>query len=278
MIIDFHTHSNASDGSLEPAELVRRAIDAGVARFAITDHDTVAGYLRALEGEVDFPAGFLLVPGVELSCQWAGASIHVVGLGVDVSDPGLLRGLQTLAQARLDRAAAIAERLAKLGFSGALEGAREIAGESQLGRPHFASWMVDQGHVKDPHEAFDRYLGAGKVGDVKAFWPELAEVTGWLAGAGGVAVLAHPGKYRMTRSKLRRLLDAFRTAGGRGLEVVCGRQPREQSLEMCKLAAEYELLISAGSDFHRYWDYGPQLGVNVSRLPRQPSIWQQVAA
>lgn len=278
MIIDFHTHSNASDGRLAPAELVRRAIAAGVSVLAITDHDTLAGYHQAREEADNFPAGFSLVPGVELSCQWSGTTLHVLGLDVDVENPILVQGLERLGKARLDRAAMISERLARLGFEGALEGARAKAGASQLGRPHFASWMVEREYVRDVKEAFDKYLGAGKTGDVKAFWPTLDEVTGWLVEAGGRAVLAHPGKYRMTRTKLRSLLREFCGAGGAGLEVVCGRQPRAQSLEFCKLAAEFDLVISAGSDFHHFWEYGPQLGVDVRKLPRQPSLWQELAS
>ena len=165
MIIDFHCHSNASDGALSPLELIEQAIAAGIAQFAITDHDTVAGYRQALLEQHNWPAGFDLRPGVELSCRWANDTVHIVGLDIDTEHPVMLAGLQRLGEARLQRAATIAERLGRQGFTGALEGATAQAGRSQIGRPHFAAWLVSQGHVADARAAFDRYLGAGKMGD-----------------------------------------------------------------------------------------------------------------
>ena len=273
MIIDFHTHSHASDGALSPADLVTAAIAAGISQFAITDHDTVAGFLEARALSDSFPAGFSLVSGTELSCVWAKTTIHVVGLGVDVEEPGLVAGLAQLDKAREERAGIIAERLEKLGMPGALEGARRYAGVSQIGRPDFARWMVEQEHVRDANEAFDKYLGAGKTGDVKACWPELHEVTGWITGAGGTAVLAHPLKYRYTRMKLRRLVQDFKAAGGTAIEVYSGRQLPDQTAQLARLAQEFELLASAGSDFHREYDYGPRLGVDTERLPQGLQLW-----
>lgn len=250
MIIDFHTHSNASDGSLSPAQLVEQAIEAGIERLAITDHDCVDGYVAARALQESFPAGFSLCPGVELSCRWNNGTVHVVGLDVDIDNEVLAGGLARLAEARQLRAVTIAQRLEKLGFTGGLEGARENAGASQIGRPHFARWMVEQGHVKEANEAFDKFLGSGKTGDVKAFWPELAEVVEWIVAAGGVAVVAHPLKYKYTRSKLRRLLSDFKAVGGCAMEIFSGRQSQDQTDQLKKLAAEFELLASAGSDFH----------------------------
>ncbi len=277
MIIDFHTHSNASDGTLSPQQLVEQAIAAGVERLAITDHDCVDGYLAARALADTFPAGFSLCPGVELSCRWNNGTIHVVGLGVDVDNSVLAAGLARLAEARQLRAVTIAERLEKLGFAGGLEGARKQAGISQIGRPHFARWMVEQGHVKDASQAFDKFLGAGKTGDVKAFWPELTEVVAWIAAADGVAVVAHPLKYKYTRSKLRRLLRDFKAAGGDAMEIFSGRQAQDQTDQLKKLAAEFELLASAGSDFHAHRDYGPRLGVDVSRLGAGAAVWSAAA-
>lgn len=266
MIIDFHTHSHASDGALAPAALLAEALAAGVQQFAITDHDTVAGYRELLENAV-IPDHVHLVAGAELSCVWSNVTIHVVGLGIDVDHPALVQGLAQLDKARVERAAIIAQRLEKLGMAGALEGARAEAGVSQIGRPHFAAWMLEQGHVKDANTAFDKYLGAGKPGDVKTCWPTLGEVTGWITAAGGVAVLAHPLKYRMTRSKLRRCIVDFMKAGGTGLEVWSGRQAPEQTRDLCQLALEYGLAASAGSDFHAHGDYAPRLGFDTAGLP-----------
>jgi predicted metal-dependent phosphoesterase TrpH len=275
VLIDFHTHSTASDGALDPLTLVQRAADRGIDAFAITDHDTVAGYRLArsqLAGGEGVPA---LVPGAELSCRWSGTTIHVVGLGMDIDHPALAAGLHRLDKARLERGAKIAERLARHGMPGALDGALAVAGDSQLGRPHFAQWMVAQGHVESANEAFDRYLGQGKIGDVKAFWPELAEVTGWIVDSGGVAIVAHPLKYRYTRTKLRRLLVDFQAAGGQAMELVCGPGHKaEQRQQLERLARELELSVSAGSDFHRDGPYAPELGVELRHLAGFPGVWE----
>jgi predicted metal-dependent phosphoesterase TrpH len=278
MIIDFHTHSHASDGALPPLELIEQAIAAGVKRFAITDHDTINGYREVLASARTLPSDFQLISGIEMSCQWSNATIHVVGLDVDVEHEILQSALLTLGTARQERAVTIAHKLEKAGMPGALEGALSEAGNSQVGRPHFAAWMVAQGHVENVNKAFDKYLGAGKIGDVKACWPQLDEVVQWIEHSGGAAILAHPLKYRFTRTKLKRLLSAFVSAGGTALEVFSGRQPRDQTLELCKLAAEFGLQASAGSDFHRQFDYGPTLGVDCDRLPGIAQMWQPGAA
>jgi len=181
-----------------------------------------------------------------------------------------------LQRARKKRAKKIAERLEKLGFAGALAGAERKAGDSQLGRPHFAAWMVEQGHVKDMNQAFNKFLGQGKIGDVKAFWPELAQVVQWIVQSGGSAVIAHPLKYRFTRMKLRRLVIDFQAAGGVALEVCSGRQRADQVGQLQRLAAEFELLVSVGSDFHQDSTYGAPLGVDLSQLPAgMPGVWRQ---
>ena len=271
MIIDFHCHSNASDGALTPLQLWQAAIAAGVDQFALTDHDTVAGYLQLRE--LPHTDAIALRAGVELSCVWSKATVHVVGLDFDADHPALVEALQVLQQARLDRAEAIAGRLERLGFGGALAGALAHAGLSQIGRPHFAAWMVEQGHVGDVGTAFDKYLGAGKTGDVKAFWPQLAQVVEWIVAAGGTAVLAHPLKYRFTNMKLRRLLEAFQASGGTAIEIFSGRQSDDQTRYLGKLASDLKMHVSAGSDFHREFDYGPRLGVEIERLPAASGLW-----
>ncbi|MDO8862247.1 PHP domain-containing protein [Haliea sp. E1-2-M8] len=275
MLIDFHTHTTASDGALSPEQLVDRARSRGIRLFAITDHDTVSGYEAAAAYYSPSEGEMSLVAGLEFSCVWSGATIHVVGLGVDCDHPLLRQGVARLLAARYDRGQVIAERLAKLGFPGAMQGALLEAGDSQLGRPHFAGWMVGQGHAKDTGAAFDRYLGRGKPGDVKAFWPELAEVTEWIVAAGGVAVLAHPLKYKLTRSKLQRLVADFKRAGGEAVEVVNGRQTPEQTRQLCRLALECGLEVSIGSDFHRDSPWGPQLGVELRHLGNLRGVWER---
>lgn len=272
--MDFHTHTTASDGALTPEALVTRARARGVRQLAITDHDTVAGYRAAAPAVAAAPQGLRLIPGVELSCRWSGVTVHIVGLAIDVDHPVLSAGIARLNTARQERAEVIARRLEKLGMPGALQGAREEAGSSQLGRPHFAAWMVRQGHVRDAAAAFDRYLGRGKPGDVKAFWPELEEVTGWIVRAGGMAVLAHPLKYKLTRSRLGRLLAEFRGAGGAGLEVLTGRQTPDEGRHLRALARHHQLSVSGGSDFHQDQPWAADIGVELRHLDGLPGVWE----
>ena len=277
VLIDFHTHSSASDGALTPVELLDRAQAAGIDMFAITDHDSMAGYREAAEYCAAGAVSVQLVPGTELSCQWSGCTVHVVGLGIDCDHPAMVDALGILDKARQDRGATIARRLEGFGFKGALAGAIEEAGQSQLGRPHFAHWLVREGHVPDHNKAFDKYLGQGKPGDVKTFWPELETVTRWIVDAGGVAVLAHPLKYRFTRMKLRRLVTAFQAVGGEAIEISSGRQSADQVRQLRQIALEFELEVSLGSDFHRDFPHSAGLGVELPRLHGLRGVWQRWA-
>jgi predicted metal-dependent phosphoesterase TrpH len=275
VLIDFHTHSTASDGALSPGDLVDRAVAGNLGMLAITDHDTVAGYRAAAAYYTQNPASMRLIPGVEFSCRWSGATVHILGLGMDCDHPAMEEGLGVLDTARRERGAKIASRLEALGFQGALPGALAQAGKSQLGRPHFAAWMVARGLVEDPRQAFDKYLGQGKTGDVKAFWPELPQVVAWIVNAGGVAVIAHPLKYRFTRMKLRRLVLDFIAAGGAGIEIVSGRQTVDHITQLRRLAGEFELEVSVGSDFHRDAPYSSQVGVELPQLRGLRGVWQR---
>lgn len=275
VIVDFHTHSLASDGALEPSDLLLQAKEAGVSRFAITDHDTLAGYLSVKDTQAAQDVG--LISGVELSCRWAKTTIHVVGLGFDDSAAEIIDMVTSLSDARIERAKTIAQRLENAGFSGALDGALKVANGSQIGRPHFAQWMLDTGHVASLTEAFDKYLGAGKVGDVKAFWPAMADVVHAITASGGVAVLAHPLKYRLTGMKLRALINDFKAAGGTCLEILNGRQPEVDMKRLSQMAQSSDLLVSAGSDFHRSFEYGPTLGVDADRLAAGQYVWSERA-
>ncbi len=268
MIVDLHTHTTASDGSLSPVELLERAAALDVSLLAITDHDTMSGYAEAREHAATMEASPRLISGVELSCQWGGSNIHVLGLNVDMEHPALRAGLNLLCDARQARAERIAKRLSKAGCDGALEGAHFIAGSAQIGRPHFAQYMVDTGFVEDVNTAFDRYLGSGKIGDVKLFWPRLEEVVPWICSAGGQASLAHPLKYRFTGAKLRRLVQSFKEAGGLSLEVISGRQSRDQTAALAALCVKFNLAATVGSDYHRDFTYGAPLGSS----PALPSV------
>ena len=276
MIVDFHTHSLASDGALAPIELLRRAKAAGVQQFALTDHDTTAGYLAVRHTSEAEEVG--LISGVELSCRWATATIHVVGLNFDADAPEMTAMVEQLTQAREERAEKIATRLAGVGIDDALEGAKAIANGSQIGRPHFATWMVEAGAVDSVAEAFDKYLGAGKIGDVKMFWPSLSDVVQAITRAGGVAILAHPLKYRLTGMKLRALINDFKAAGGGAIEVLNGRQPETDLKRLSQLAEGNGLMCSVGSDFHRDFEYGPKLGIDVERLPNGAHVWDALEA
>jgi predicted metal-dependent phosphoesterase TrpH len=276
VIVDFHTHSLASDGALAPMELLRRAKAAGVRQFALTDHDTTAGYLSVRHTTEAHEVG--LISGVELSCRWATTTVHVVGLNFDADAPEMVAMVEQLTQAREERAEKIAKRLVGVGIDGALEGAKAIAKESQIGRPHFATWMAEAGAVDSVTEAFDKYLGAGKIGDVKMFWPPLSDVVQAITRAGGVAILAHPLKYRLTGMKLRALINDFKAAGGGAIEVLNGRQPETDLKRLSQLAEGNGLMCSVGSDFHRDFEYGPKLGVDVERLPTGAYVWDALEA
>jgi predicted metal-dependent phosphoesterase TrpH len=275
--VDLHCHTRASDGDLTPAQLCERALKRDLQLLAITDHDTMLGWAEAsawLATQPAASAALRLLPAVEYSCVWQNLGVHVVGLDIDFHHPASVHAAAFLRQARALRAEQIGERLAKLGMPGAWAGASGLGGDSPLGRPHFARFLVQAGHVGNEDSAFDRYLGAGKVGDVKMHWPSLDEVVAWITAAGGVAVLAHPLKYRQTAARLRRLVEAFRSAGGGAIEVVVGRQNADDSRFMAQLCKQYALQASVGSDFHKP---GPwtELG-DIAALPAgcEP-VWQR---
>lgn len=246
--IDLHCHSTASDGALPPRELVLRAREKGVSHLALTDHDTIAGIGEASEAAKE--AGITLIAGTELSCVWKSHTIHIVGLDFDTADDHLRQALERQNNNRWSRARMIAEKLAKLKIEDLLEKATGKAGGDVPGRPHFARVLVEEGAVKDVAQAFKRYLGSGKAGDVKGFWPELPEVIRWINEAGGIAVLAHPRKYKLTATKLRSLVGDFRHAGGRGIEVSTSGQSSGDLGFLAELCRRENLLASQGSDFH----------------------------
>jgi 3',5'-nucleoside bisphosphate phosphatase len=246
VIYDLHSHSNASDGSLEPAELLRHAADCGVDALAITDHDTLAAYDRIDTGT----GGPRVVPGIELSTSWRKIGIHVVGLNVDPASPVLRRGVWRQQQSRDARARAIAQRLRAQGLPDMLDAVLQSAGGDPVGRPHFAECLVAEGIAKDRKAAFRKYLGAGRPGDVRHGWASLPDVLRWIIQSGGTAVLAHPAKYRLTKTRLRALATDFRDAGGRAIEVVCGQQSPNTTAQLARLSTDLGLAASCGSDFH----------------------------
>ncbi len=249
-----------------------RAKAQGVTALALTDHDTVEGLPRAQAAADD--AGLTLIPGIEFSSQWGKGGVHIVGLGIDIQSPALQMAIQTQQRARETRALAIADRLEQLGIPGALAGARAESGGGQLGRPHFAQFLVAQGKVKDVGAAFKKYLGAGKPADVKFQWPDMEQVVGWIHDAGGLAVLAHPKKYPLTRTKMCALIHDFAELGGDALEVISGQQPSGAAEDLARVAEREELAASCGSDFHRPDAPWQELG-NFGPLPeRCRPVWE----
>ncbi|WP_086480776.1 PHP domain-containing protein [Oceanospirillum sanctuarii] len=246
---DLHSHSTCSDGRLSPTELVQLAASEGVHTLSLTDHDTVQGIPEARQAAE--AAGIGLIAGVEISTTWSGCNVHIVGLNLDIDNPVLVEGLKEQQAARQKRAEIIAEKLSSLGVENFLQKAESVAKGAELGRPHFAQVLVDEGVVENMPEAFKKYLGAGKKGDVKSLWPTVEKAVEWIKAAGGVAVVAHPLHYKMTNMKRRALLKAFKDAGGEAMEVVSGsQQSRDQTNYMAQLAKEYDLAASVGSDFH----------------------------
>ncbi len=264
VLADLHCHSLCSDGQLSPADLVDRAVEMGVGMLALTDHDTLSGLpeakLQAQQHDIE------IINGIEFSCVFNGMGIHVVGLGFDEEHSGMLAAVALQEQRRQERAITIAERLEKKGVHGILQEAQRIANGAQLGRPHFAQALINMGKVKNMAQAFKKYLGAGKPGDVKALWPDITEVVKWIVDAGGVAVLAHPDSYKLTRTKLKLLLSAFTQAGGRAAEVVTSTMESSFTLRMSEMCEEFNLLASQGSDFH-----GPKPWTELGRFPKMPS-------
>lgn len=272
MINDLHTHTTASDGQLSPAELLGAAADAGVSVLAITDHDTVAGLLELHDST---SGGCSVVAGIELSTAWRKTGIHVLGLNIDPGNGALAAGIRRQQSAREQRAEIIASRLAKLGLANTLAGAAAVAnGTARLARPHFARYLVESGQVGSLQLAYRKYLGPGKAGDVRDFWPAMPEVIDWITAAGGIAVLAHPGKYRLSNLKLAELVQDFTSAGGRGLEVISGAQEPALTARLGKLANRHGLYASCGSDFHGPGQTWAQLG-KVAALPSESvPVWE----
>jgi predicted metal-dependent phosphoesterase TrpH len=245
---DLHSHSTASDGTLSPALLVRTADEAGVQVLALTDHDTTAGVAEALRCAET--RAIHLLAGVEISVSWGGQTVHIVGLNVDPDSPTLQAGLQTLRNFRNWRAEEIGRRLEKSGVPNAYEGALAHSNGILVSRTHFARMLVQRGVVEDERKVFRHYLIKGKPGYVAGEWASLEDALGWIRAAGGQAVVAHPARYKMTRTKLCRLFGEFRELGGEAIEVVSGSHSRDDTISMAKHCIDSGLLASAGSDFH----------------------------
>ena len=245
---DLHCHSTASDGILSPTEVVLRAHEKGVNVLALTDHDTVAGVPGARKQAEAL--GIQFINGVELSTLWEGHSIHIVGLGFDISHEKMTALLAEQAKLREIRAQEIGEKLEKIGVENAYAEAKKLAGNGEVTRAHYARHLVQIGKVSNDGQAFKRYLGQGKSAYVKPQWVDIPSAIEIIHAAGGVAVLAHPLRYTMTTKWVRKLAENFKAWGGDAMEISGCGQSRDQYQLLVKLAEEHQLAGSMGSDFH----------------------------
>ena len=273
VIVDLHSHTTASDGILTPSELVKRAADNQINMLAITDHDTIKGLLEAKAAIERDNLPVKLIYGVEVSTMWKNNEIHIVGLNIDIQNSHLLELLTAQEQSRIDRAISISEKLAKVSIDNAYEQAQEFSKGDIVSRAHFARFLVANNYVKDIKRAFKKYLGKSGYAYVPAKWCSIADAVNAIHAAGGQAVLAHPTRYDLTLTKLKLLISEFKSYGGDGIEVSQSRQTQDDLQRLAKLANEFELLASQGSDFHdllNYLDLGKTTPLPGSVTP----IWQ----
>ncbi|WED44142.1 PHP domain-containing protein [Legionella cardiaca] len=255
-MIDLHCHSNFSDGVLTPAELLDKAIKSGIKVLALTDHDTTAG-LKPLHHAAG-QSSIRIINGIEFSASWKKYDIHILGLNIDPDNEEIQALIEQQNQSRIVRARQIGELMKSCGVQNAYTKACEIAGHERVGRPHFAKVFVNEGITGDFQAAFKRFLGRGRPAYVRTPWLTLSEAVLGIIQAEGQAVLAHPLKYSLTRTRLQELIVAFKEAGGSGLEVVSGEVNSLQIQEMTGLCHRFQLLGSTGSDYH---------GDTLSRIP-----------
>lgn len=273
---DLHCHSVVSDGTLTPEQLGARASANGVELWALTDHDEIGGQHRAAAAAK--ANGMKYLTGTEISVTFAGETVHIVGLGFDPDDPRMKQGLLSTRGGRGQRAMEMSDRLAKVGIQGAYEGALKFAGNPELiSRTHFARFLVETGTCKDTYEVFRKYLTDGKPGYVPHRWASLSDAVTWITQSGGVAVIAHPGRYKFTANEEYALFTEFKTHGGRAVEVVTGSHTPAEYVEYAAVAQEFGLAASRGSDFHS----PDESRIDLGTLPFLPGeltpVWDLVA-
>ena len=273
---DLHCHSAVSDGTLEPEALAARAKANGVELWALTDHDEVGGQRRAMDAALGLALPYLT--GTEISVTFAGITVHIVGLGFDADDAALVSGLAATRGGRRERAMEMAGGLAAVGIRNAYEGALQYVGNPELiSRTHFARHLVDSGICHDTHEVFRRFLVDGKPGYVPHRWASLRDAVGWITGAGGIAVIAHPGRYKFTANEEYALFTEFKGHGGQAIEVVTGSHHAADFVKYADMAIEFGLYASRGADFHSPDESHTDLGA----LPELPAklipVWEPLA-
>jgi 3',5'-nucleoside bisphosphate phosphatase len=272
---DLHCHSVVSDGTLQPETLAQRAKDNGVELWALTDHDEVSGQQRARDAAVALGLDYL--SGTEISVSFAGITVHIIGLGFDADDAALRDGLAATRGGRDARGREMSLELAKVGVEGAFDGALKYVGNPALiSRTHFARYLVEIGRCADTNEVFRHYLAEGKPGFVPHRWASLRDAVRWIGDAGGLAVIAHPGRYRFTPTEEYALFSEFVAHGGRGVEVVTGSHGQADYLKYADMAIEFGLLASRGSDFHSPGESHTDLG-SLPGLPgKLTPVWSEL--
>jgi len=273
---DLHCHSTVSDGTLAPQDVAARARAHGVQLWALTDHDEMAGQRAARDAALALGMDYLA--GCEISVSFAGETVHIVGLGVDIDDAALAAGLARTRGGREQRAREMSDALAAVGIDGAYEGAlRHVGNPDLISRTHFARFLVESGVCADVPEVFRRFLTEGRPGYVPHRWATLADAVRWIVQAGGMAVVAHPGRYKFTPNEEYALFSEFKAHGGRGVEVVTGSHTIPEYARYADTAREFDLYASRGSDFHSPDEGHTELG----SLPPLPAgltpVWEPLA-
>ena len=277
MNADLHCHSVVSDGTLEPEALAVRAKANGVELWALTDHDEIGGQRRAQAAAM--AEGLAYLTGTEISVTFAGVTVHIVGLGFDADDERLARGLAATRGGREARAREMAEGLRKVGIEGAYEGALKFVGNPELiSRTHFGRFLVEAGVCSDTSDVFRRFLVEDKPGYVPHRWASLRDAVTWIVDAGGIAVVAHPARYKFTPNEEYALFSEFKTHGGRGVEVVTGSHSPAEAVRYAESALEFDLLASRGSDFHSPDESRIDLGTLPPLPPSLTPVWQALEA
>ena len=273
---DLHCHSVVSDGTLTPEALAGRAKANGVELWALTDHDEIGGQHRAATAAQ--AEGLAYLTGTEISVTFAGETVHIVGLGFDADNDALRQGLHKTRGGREQRAREMADSLAKAGIPGTFEGALKFVSNPELiSRTHFARFLVESGVCRETSEVFRKYLTEGKPGYVAHRWANLKDAVSWITEAQGIAVIAHPGRYRFTANEEYALFTEFKAHGGRGVEVITGSHTRQEFVKYAETAREFGLAASRGSDFHSPDESHTDLGT----LPYLPGditpVWELLA-
>ncbi|MDE2598079.1 MAG: PHP domain-containing protein [Rhodocyclaceae bacterium] len=276
MNADLHCHSYYSDGLLSPSDVMRRAHAHGVELVTLTDHDETAGVSEARDVATEL--GMQFVNGVEVSVTWGDdQTIHIVGLNIDVYNTALSEGLEAVRGGRDARAMEIGEQLAREGIDGAYEGAmRHARNPALISRSHFARYLVERGLGKDVKSIFSDYLRRGKPGYVPHQWATLEQAVQWITGAGGMAVVAHPGRYWLEPREMEAFLTEFKSCGGRGIEVLSSSHNPDKVEIFADYARRFNLLASRASDFHAPGESWTDLG-KLPDLPRDLTpVWSEL--